>query len=101
MPQTERGNLLNSHTIIYRYLLHCDPFLHALRKFYPRGLKREELIASNSMILHELYFDGLGSSGGIDDKLKQAFTHDFGSVDRWRTQFVAMGKALEDQVGCC
>lgn len=24
------------------------------------GLKREELIATNSMILHELYFDGLG-----------------------------------------
>ena len=29
--------------------------------FVINGLKREELIASNSMILHELYFDGLGS----------------------------------------
>ena len=27
------------------------------------GLKREELIAANSMILHELYFDGLGGGG--------------------------------------
>ena len=28
--------------------------------FVINGLKREELIASNSMILHELFFDGLG-----------------------------------------
>ena len=62
--------------------------------FVINGLKREELIASNSMILHELYFDGLGSSGGVGDDLKETLTHDFGSLDRWRTQFVAMGKAL-------
>jgi superoxide dismutase, Fe-Mn family len=28
--------------------------------FLINGLKREELIATNSMILHEIYFDGLG-----------------------------------------
>lgn len=28
--------------------------------FELNGLKREELIAANSMILHELYFDSLG-----------------------------------------
>src|SRR5256886_16601156 len=28
--------------------------------FVVNGLKREELIANNSMILHELYLDGLG-----------------------------------------
>src|ERR671917_293724 len=28
--------------------------------FVINGLKREELIAANSMILHEIYFDGLG-----------------------------------------
>src|SRR5262249_61073446 len=32
--------------------------------FVLNGLKREELIATNSMLLHELYFDGLGGSGG-------------------------------------
>jgi hypothetical protein len=30
--------------------------------FVINGLKREELIASNSMILHEVYFDGLGGA---------------------------------------
>ena len=32
--------------------------------FTINGFKREELIATNSMILHELYFDGLGESRG-------------------------------------
>jgi Fe-Mn family superoxide dismutase len=31
--------------------------------FVVNGLKREELIAMNSMILHEIYFDGLGGAG--------------------------------------
>jgi hypothetical protein len=30
--------------------------------FVLNGLKREELIATNSMILHELYFEGLGAA---------------------------------------
>src|SRR3954451_21728837 len=34
--------------------------------FEINGLKREELIAMNSMILHEIYFDALGESGGDD-----------------------------------
>jgi Fe-Mn family superoxide dismutase len=33
--------------------------------FVINGLKREELIAMNSMILHEAYFDSLGGSGTI------------------------------------
>jgi superoxide dismutase, Fe-Mn family len=34
--------------------------------FELNGLKREELIASDSMILHELYFGGLGAKGEAD-----------------------------------
>jgi Fe-Mn family superoxide dismutase len=62
--------------------------------FVLNGLKREELIASNSMILHELYFDGLGSRGEPDRELHGALVRDFGSVERWKAQFAAMGKAL-------
>jgi superoxide dismutase, Fe-Mn family len=61
--------------------------------FMINGLKREELIAMNSMILHEVYFDGLGGSGAPRGALAEAITRDFGSVDRWRTEFSAMGKA--------
>lgn len=62
--------------------------------FVLNGLKREELIAMNSMILHELYFDGLGDGGEPDRALREALTGDFGSVERWRAEFIAMGKAL-------
>jgi Fe-Mn family superoxide dismutase len=57
------------------------------------GLKREELIAANSMILHEIYFDGLGGGAGASGALAEAITRDFGSLERWRAEFAAMGKA--------
>ncbi len=62
--------------------------------FVVNGLKREELIATNSMILHELYFDGLGVDGEPAWPLRDALVRDFGSVERWRAEFVAMGKAM-------
>src|SRR5213595_630561 len=61
--------------------------------FVINGLKREELIATNSMILHELYFDGLGGEGAPSGGLSDAIARDFGSVDKWRTEFSAIGKA--------
>jgi Fe-Mn family superoxide dismutase len=61
--------------------------------FVINGLKREELIAMNSMILHELYFDGLGGGGALSGNLADAINRDFGSVERWRIEFGAMGKA--------
>ena len=61
--------------------------------FLINGLKREELIATNSMILHEVYFAGLGDESQPGTALAEALARDFGSIDRWRTEFVAMGKA--------
>lgn len=61
--------------------------------FVINGLKREELIAANSMILHEVYFDGLGGAGKPNGALAEAIARDFGSMERWRTEFAAMGKA--------
>jgi len=62
--------------------------------FQINGLKREQLIAANSMILHEVFFDGLGDESDPGAGLKEALARDFGSYDRWRAEFVAMGKAL-------
>ena len=62
--------------------------------FQINGLKREELIATNSMILHELYFAGLGSDESQPgEALSEALTRDFGSIDRGRAEFIAVGKA--------
>lgn len=62
--------------------------------FTVNGLKREELIAANSMILHEVYFASLGAESAPDAVLRDALARDFGSPERWRAEFVAMGKAL-------
>ena len=62
--------------------------------FLINGLKREQLIATNSMILHEVFFDGLGDESEPGASLKDALTRDFGSYERWRAEFIAMGKAL-------
>jgi Fe-Mn family superoxide dismutase len=67
--------------------------------FKLNGLKREELIATNSMLLHEVYFDGLagpteGGGGQPEGALAEAIARDFGSFAKWRAEFVAMGKAL-------
>jgi len=61
--------------------------------FVINGLKREELIASNSMILHELFFASLGEESAPEGELREGLIRDFGSVDRWRAEFSAMGKA--------
>jgi Fe-Mn family superoxide dismutase len=64
--------------------------------FVVNGLKREELIATNSMILHECYFAGLGGDGQLaaGGGLHERIAQDFGSLGRWRAEFTAMGKAL-------
>ena len=70
--------------------------------FEINGLKREELIAAGSVILHEIYFDSLGGTGdnpptGLVEpsaELAEALKRDFGSVFAWRAEFTAMAKAL-------
>ncbi len=66
----------------------------AMPGFELNGLKREELIATNSMLLHELYFDSLGGADqAMAPAMALALAGSFGSVERWREEFVAMGKA--------
>ena len=67
--------------------------------FVINGLKREELIAANSMALHELYFASLGGDGALKPSGKPAgfavgLKRDFGSVERWRAEFMALASAL-------
>lgn len=62
--------------------------------FTLNGLKREELIAWNSMILHEIYFAGLGGVSRPGARLAEAIERDFGSHARWAAEFTGMGKAL-------
>ena len=63
--------------------------------FELNGLKREELIACNSMLLHELHFASMGGERApMVPAMELALCASFGSVARWRDEFIAMGKAL-------
>jgi Fe-Mn family superoxide dismutase len=58
------------------------------------GLKRDQLTALNSTLLHELYFASLGGDGKPAREMSEVLARDFGSLDRWRAEFRAMGYAL-------
>ena len=70
--------------------------------FEINGLKREELMAASSVMLHEVYFESLGGYGdspptGLVEppaELAQALDRDFGSVKAWRDEFTCIAKAL-------
>jgi superoxide dismutase, Fe-Mn family len=86
------GGAVKRLNLIQEQLAGLD--FNAAPNFLMNGLKREELIATNSMILHELFFDGLGDESAPGKELGSALARDFGSLDRWRAEFIAMGKAL-------
>src|SRR6516164_1508146 len=67
--------------------------------FVINGLKREELIANNSMILHELFFASLGDESTPEGELHDALARDFGSFDRWRAEFSADGQGAGRRLG--
>src|SRR5260370_26290416 len=60
--------------------------------FIVNGLKREELIANNSMILHELFFASLGEESQPEGGWHEALVLAFGSLDRCRPHFPAQAK---------
>ena len=61
--------------------------------FMINGLKREELIATNSMILHGCYFASLDDPNAPGSALAEAINRNFGSLHQWQLQFGAMARA--------
>ena len=65
-----------------------------------RRLKQDEAAALNSLALHELYFASLGGDGrAVPEVMANALARDFGSVDRWRREFVALANSLDGGSG--
>lgn len=63
-------------------------------------LSREQTTLLNSTLLHELYFSSLGGDGrSLPDTIASALARDFGSVDRWRCEFIALAEALTGDSG--
>ncbi len=65
------------------------------------GLKREELHRTGSVVLHEIYFHGLGGNGRAGGSIRDALAAAFGSFDRWETDFRRTGMSLAGGSGWC
>jgi len=58
------------------------------------GLKREQLIRTGSVVLHELYFGNLGGDGKSSVDLRTRIAAAFGSFDTWESEFRKIGQGL-------
>lgn len=64
-----------------------------------RGLKTEEIFALNGAKLHEWYFDNLGGKGGRPGgRILELIERDFGSYEKWETEFKSIGLAVRGWV---
>ena len=64
-------------------------------------LKREETFASNGIKLHEGYFDNMAlpvDDGAPSGKLRELIERDFGSYEKWKEDFKALGLAARGWV---
>jgi Fe-Mn family superoxide dismutase len=57
-------------------------------------LKREELIRTGSLVLHEIYFANLGGDGKAAGDVLEAIKKAFGTYEQWEAEFKRIGNAL-------
>ncbi len=57
-------------------------------------LKRQELIRTGSIVLHEKYFANLGGNGKADGNALKTITANWGSYEAWEAEFKRTGNAL-------
>jgi len=62
-------------------------------------LKRQELIRTGSIVLHEHYFANLGGNGKADGNAKKLIEKWFGSYENWEAEFKRTGNALSGGSG--
>jgi superoxide dismutase, Fe-Mn family len=57
-------------------------------------LKREELVRTGSVVLHEIYFGNLGGDGKASGEVLNAIRRYWGSYEQWEAEFKRTGNAL-------
>jgi superoxide dismutase, Fe-Mn family len=62
--------------------------------FVYNGLKREHLMRTGSVVLHELYFENLGGSGQADAGLRTSIGSMFGDFTTWEDEFRRIAAGL-------
>src|SRR3954464_6642292 len=62
-------------------------------------LKREELMRTGSVVLHEKYFANLGGNGKADGTARKMIEQNWGSFDAWDMEFRRIANALSGGSG--
>src|SRR5215510_2975337 len=57
-------------------------------------VKREDLVRTGSVVLHEYYFGNLGGDGKSGGDIAKAISQSFGSYDSWDAEFRRVANAL-------
>jgi len=65
-----------------------------LPPFVYNDLKREHLMRTGSVVLHELYFENLGGDGKADAEVRKQIGVAFGDFNTWETEFRRMAAGL-------
>jgi len=58
------------------------------------SLKREQLLRTGSVVLHESYFGNLGGNGKADASLRSTIAASFGTFNAWESEFRKIGQGL-------
>jgi Fe-Mn family superoxide dismutase len=66
----------------------------ALPPYIYNGLKREQLLRSGSIVLHEYYFGNLGGDGKPGAAVRSRIAASFGTFDAWENEFRKIGLGL-------
>ena len=86
------GSVRALNTINQRLAYAMDD--HQLQAFVYNDLKREHLMRTGSVVLHELYFDNLGGTGRPGSSTRSTIARAFGSFDRWEREFRRIAAGL-------
>jgi len=70
-----------------------------LPAFIYNDLKREHLMRTGSVVLHELYFENLGGDGKATSDARQLIGSAFGDFDRWETEYRRIAAGLGGGAG--
>ena len=65
-----------------------------MQPYVYNDLKREALIRTGSVVLHELYFENLGGDGKAGARERDRLATSFGSFDAWESEFRRIGAGL-------